>query len=208
MIKHRFSGFTLIEVLIAIAITAVIATSAFAVLGQALKTQENVERSDDRLAEIQRGMNRMAMDFEQIARRRVRNAYGDVEAVLVGDKNEQESFVKFTRQGKRNPANLPRSELERVHYRLEEDKLLRDQWQVLDIASDDQVISRVLLTNIIKFEVEFFYDDDWVDSWPQADLFDPQNPSAAYQLPRAVKVLIEFADLGPLEQIYVMDLDQ
>ena len=51
--KHfnRQTAFTLIEVLIAVAITAFIAVSAFAIMNQAIGTQENAENNDARLAE-------------------------------------------------------------------------------------------------------------------------------------------------------------
>lgn len=200
-------GFTLVEILIAVAITATIAVSAFAILNQALTTQQNAENNDERLSKFQRAMNRISMDLQQLALRRVRNAYGDPVPVLTGDKNGEESYLSFTRQGKRNPANLPRTEMERVTYKLSDGKLIREQWVVLDLALEDQVIARELIDNVKRFEVEFYFEDDWLDSWPSSDIAGTTDATVYYEVPNAVKVTIEFDDLGEIIQIYPLGIE-
>ncbi len=200
-------GFTLVEILIAVAITATIAVSAFAILNQALTTQQNAENNDERLSKFQRAMNRLSMDIQQLALRRVRNAYGDPVPVLIGDKNAEESFLSFTRQGKRNPANLPRTEMERVTYKLNDGKLIREQWVVLDLALEDQIIARELIDQVKRFEVEFYFDEDWLDSWPSSDVAGTTDVTVYYEVPTAVKVTIEFEDLGEIIQIYPLGID-
>jgi general secretion pathway protein J len=203
--KANTRGFTLIEILIAVAITATIAVSAFAILNQALSTQQSAENLDQRLSQFQRTMNRLSMDLQQLALRRVRNAYGDPLPVLAGDKNAEESFLSLTRQGKRNPANLPRSEMERVTYKLSDKTLIREQWLVLDLALEDQVVGRELIDGVKRFEVAFFFDDEWLDSWPAGDI--SGNSAAYYEVPQAVKVTIEFEDLGEVIQIYPLGIE-
>ena len=202
--KHfnRQTAFTLIEVLIAVAITAFIAVSAFAIMNQAIGTQENAENNDARLAELQRAMNRISMDLQQLAERQVRNQYGDLMPMLMGDKSAEDTYLSFTRQGKRNPANLPRTEMERVTYRLEEDQLIREQWVVLDIVSEDQILKRPILEGVLKFEVEFYSEEQWVDSWPQSDIGNLDNSEIRTIKPGAVKITLELDDLGELIQIY------
>lgn len=203
---YRHGAFTLIEVLIAVAITAFIAVSAFAIMNQAIGTQESAENNDARLAELQRAMNRISMDMQQLAERQVRNQYGDLMPMLMGDKSAEDTYLSFTRQGKRNPANLPRTELERVTYRLEDDQLIREQWVVLDIVSEDQILKRPILDGVLKFEVEFFSDEQWVDSWPQSDIGNLDNNEIRTIKPRAVKVTLELDDLGELIQIYPLGI--
>ncbi len=200
-------GFTLVEILIAVAITATIAVSAFAILNQALTTQQNAENNDERLSKFQRAMNRISMDLQQLALRRVRNAYGDPVPVLIGDKNGEESYLSFTRQGKRNPANLPRTEMERVTYKLSDGKLIREQWVVLDLALEDQVIARELIDDVKRFEVEFYFEDDWLDAWPSSDVAGMTNATVYYEVPKAVKITLEFEDLGEIIQIYPLGIE-
>ncbi|MEE4245255.1 MAG: type II secretion system minor pseudopilin GspJ [Kangiellaceae bacterium] len=203
------NGFTLIEVLVAITVTAVIAASSFAILNQAMSTQSGTEQLDQRLSELQRALNRISLDFQQIAPRRVRNEYEEIMPALMGDKNLDETFVALTRQGKRNPANLPRSELERVIYRVENNKLIREQWAVLDIASDDQIIKREILSKVSRFEVEFLRGEEWFDSWPQQsgdNQFSEQaNSQQVFEdFAEAVKLTLETDDYGEFSQIYLL----
>ncbi|WMS85797.1 type II secretion system minor pseudopilin GspJ [Pleionea litopenaei] len=195
-------GFSLLEVLIAVAVTAFIAASAFSILSQAIKTKENQEANDERLAELQRAMTRISLDIQLLADRAVRNEFGDLLPPLMGDKSAEESFLSLTRQGKRNPANLPRTEMERVTYRLKEGDLIREQWLMLDIASTDQIVERSLITKVAKFEVEFYTEEQWIDSWPQSDLANYNRNDLATLKPKAVKVIIELEDFGLVTQVY------
>ncbi len=196
-------GFSLIEVLIAVAITAMIAVSAFAIMNQALNTQKSGEVTDQRLAQIQRAMNRISIDFQQVAKRNVRDAYGDFKPAVMGDKSADATFISLTRQGKRNPANLPRTELERITYKLEDKVLIREQWAVLDIATEDQILQRPLLEKVIRFEVEFYSQEQWVEQWPETDMLSDKNQEMPF--PKAVKMTLELEDYGELIQIYPLE---
>ncbi|NVJ49199.1 MAG: type II secretion system minor pseudopilin GspJ [Gammaproteobacteria bacterium] len=198
----RAFGFSLIEALIAIAVTALVAAIALNSLSNAISIKEGQEIQDERLANFQRAVNRITMDLELLADRAVRNEYGDLQPQIMGDKSADESFLSLTRQGKRNPANLPRTEMERVTYRLKEGDLIREQWLMLDIASTDQIVERVLLADVTKFEVEFYHDEQWIDSWPSSDIANYNRNDLATLKPKAVKVTLATDDHGELIQIY------
>ena len=132
--------------------------------------------------------------------------YGDLMPMLMGDKSAEDTYLSLTRQGKRNPANLPRTEMERVTYRLEEDQLIREQWVVLDIVSEDQILKRPILEGVLKFEVEFYSEEQWVDSWPQSDIGNLDNSEIRTIKPGAVKITLELDDLGELIQIYPLGI--
>lgn len=202
--QSKSGGFSLLEILIAIVITAFVSVSAFGVLNEALKTQQSAETSDQRLAEIQRAMNRVTTDFQQFALRSVRDAYGDSKPALTGEKSADASYVSFTRQGKRNPAKLPRTELERITYRFNGESLIRDQWLVLDIASEDQIVEREILTDVLRFEVEFYKEEQWQESWA-LDSFDKE---LLLEVPDAVKIVIELRDHGEIKQIFPLGLSK
>ncbi len=199
--KQRSFGFTLIEILIAMAITAIITVSAYSVLTNGIKSRKSSEKAQESLSQLQRAMNRLAMDFEQLAHRRVRNEYGDLQPVLHGDDNEEDTFISWTRQGKLNPANLPRSELERITYRIEDEHLLRERWTVLDLVNDDQKIAQKILANVKSFSVSFYLEEKWVERWPQED---NTESGGAILLPEAVKINLDLANYGMLEQIYLI----
>ncbi|MCO7225198.1 type II secretion system minor pseudopilin GspJ [Pleionea sp. CnH1-48] len=193
-------GFTLLEMLIAVAITAFIAVSAYSVLNSALATQKSAKQSDRRLAELQRAMNRIAIDFQQLVIRTVRDENGDPKAVMIGEKDGDASRISWTRQGKLNPAQLPRTEMERLSYRVSDDALVREQWLALDIASEDQKVERPILSDVKSLVIEYYSDEQWHEDWP----IDQDEQVALHQVPEAVKMKIELNDFGLLEQVYII----
>ena len=63
--RHPEAGLTLVEMLVALALFAVIAAAGFAVLGQVIRVQAATGDRLDRLASIQRSMYVLTQDFLQ-----------------------------------------------------------------------------------------------------------------------------------------------
>ena len=202
--NRQQQGFTLIEIMIAIMITGIIAVGAYSQLEAANKTQKAAVETDRRLAELQRAMNRISIDFQQVALRSVRDENGDSLPALMGEKDGDATFVSWTRQGKINPANLPRSELERITYKVEEKQLLREQWIVLDIVSEEQKYKLPILSDIESFEVSFYSEDQWHESWPINGI----DAKDLHHLPRAVKFKLELTDFDVIEQVYILPSEE
>lgn len=64
--KRRREGFTLVEVLIALALFALIGVAGFTLLNSVLRTQGATETRLDRMAEIQRAMLVVTSDLDQV----------------------------------------------------------------------------------------------------------------------------------------------
>ncbi|MBX9707919.1 MAG: prepilin-type N-terminal cleavage/methylation domain-containing protein [Caulobacteraceae bacterium] len=64
--KRRREGFTLVEVLIALALFALIGVAGFTLLNSVLRTQGATEARLDRMAEIQRAMLVVTSDLDQV----------------------------------------------------------------------------------------------------------------------------------------------
>ncbi len=65
MTARRAAGFTLVELLVALALFALIGMAGFSMLDQVLRTQRQTEGRLDRLAELQRAMYLLTEDFSQ-----------------------------------------------------------------------------------------------------------------------------------------------
>jgi general secretion pathway protein J len=72
----RGAGFTLIELMVALAITAIIFLVGYSSIDQALRNHETLKAHQDRLSEVQNGVRVMVQDFSETAARPVRDSLG------------------------------------------------------------------------------------------------------------------------------------
>ena len=139
-------GFTLLEMLVALAVFAVIGVMAGRILSGMVDMSEFTHQRGDALAQAQRAFSVIERDVLQLAARPVRDEFGEAApALAVGSA----TLAEFTRAGWRNPLDEPRAQLQRVAYALREDTLLRLFWPVLDRADDARPRAQTLLTGVI-----------------------------------------------------------
>ena len=125
MVKKPAEGFTLLEVLIAMAITAFVALIATTSLSRVLDGVESLRASADRTYEVNRAWMIISRDLRHFVERPVRDEFGEIEPALLGGPLARFA-LSFTRAGWHNPNAHPRSNLQRVNYRLEDEALWRD----------------------------------------------------------------------------------
>lgn len=122
----KSAGFTLIEVIIAMSIFAIVAILAYSGLHSVIMSKTNTEASLERLQELQMTMLTLSSDLQQLSNRQAHDALGGTLHAL--STQSSELLIEFTRSGWRNPANLQRSSLQRVAYQLKDDSLIRIYW--------------------------------------------------------------------------------
>jgi general secretion pathway protein J len=192
-------GFTLLEVLVAIAIFAFVGVMALSGYTQLQKQTEYQQLRLERIREVQRAVQTLAQDFTQIEPRAIREPLGDqrVPAVVAGEGIEYK--VEFTRAGWSNTAGLARPTLQRVAYRLDQDGLWRDYWRVLDRTQASEPVRINLLTGVRAVSFRFLTpSQEWVDRWPQPG----GNPLEQQRLrPAAVEVTLDLEDWGQIKRV-------
>ncbi len=197
-------GFTLLELIVVIAIFALFSIMAYGGLDSVLKTRHQVERAQERVAELQKAYMRLRNDFQQVRMRPARDNFGDTQAALTAT---DAGYVEFTRGGWRNSLYLPRSTLERVAYSIEDDRLVRLSWPVLDRGQDTQPVKLVLLDNIESVYWQYLdASREWRTRWP-FDASGAQQAPAAIQPPLAVEVKIRTKDAGELSFLFRIGTD-
>jgi len=72
----RAAGFTLIELIVALFITAVIFSVGYGAINQSLRSHETVKAHQDRLTEVQNAVRVMVQDFSQLSPRPIRDQLG------------------------------------------------------------------------------------------------------------------------------------
>lgn len=144
-------GFTLLELLVAIMVFAVMAVMAYSGLNVVMNDRESLQKSLDRIAALQKAVYRLETDLADVRRRPIRGRYGDIKPAFLAAKG----VVSFTRGGLSNPLHLPRSTLERIGYTVDDDKLIRLRWLTLDRAPDGKPIRTTLLKGVTKISWRF-----------------------------------------------------
>lgn len=193
-------GFTLLEVLVAIAIFTVIGVLAMGGYNELVKQSEIVEAGNARARAVQNAVQRMTQDFMTLEPRPVREPVGDTFQPALRADRRTEQIADLTHSGWANPAGTPRSTLQRVSYRLDEDgRLLREYWPVLDRPLSAPPVSVVLLDKVERVSLRFMdANRRWHEQWP------PLGYSAPDQMrvrPIAVEITLELEDWGEIKRL-------
>lgn len=196
-------GFTLLELLVAMGIFAVIGAMALgglnAIVGQTSQARVQAER----LVSLQRAVRVLTNDIGAAAPRYVRDELGTSceEPPFVAD-GRLGVLLQLTRGGWPNPANLPhRGTLQRVQYRLDDGKLIREYWPVLDHVLGEEPRAEELLSGVKDVKLLFLDSEqgpgEWAQEWP------PLNQAATTlgNRPRAVQLKLELEDWGVIDRL-------
>ena len=203
MMSGAATGFTLLGLLVAMAIFALLSVMAYSGLGAMVDTKEHVEREAERLSEVQRALAFLARDLQQAAGRPVRDEYGEALPAMAWELNGP-SQLEFSRGGWRNPAGRPRSDLQRLSYELVETRLERCSWPVLDRAPRSECFRRVLLQEVEGFSVEFLdRAGQWQAQWPPEPAGDAA-PATGRELPAALRFTLDLKDWGRIQRLVLV----
>ena len=154
----RPSGFTLLEMVVAIGIFSVIAAISYTSIDRFLDTREIVKARHDHLRLLQRTMSLMEMDMRFMINRPVRDGFGDNEASLIALGNlalDEGELVRLTTS--QPEPELPVSRLKRISWRLIDGDLQRVSWPVLDRDQDSQEYIVTLVSGVETATLGYYF---------------------------------------------------
>ena len=199
-IALRVRGFSLLELLVAVAVFAVISAVAYGGLSSVLKTRQLTDQHARQLQVLQQTMATLQRDLAQAVARPVRDPFGDIQPALY--QREGSYLLAFTRAGRSNLLGRRQSELQHIAYGLEEDRLLRYVWPVLDAPQGTEPYTVVLLEGVRDVQLRFLDGTrQWQGSWPPALL--PQELSHS-TLPLGVEFLLELEQWGSFRRVIAL----
>jgi len=195
---NKQQGFTLLELLIASIIFAVMAVMAYGGLANVMDNSEASKKALLRLKQIQQTVSVLNRDFSQIVQRSIRDEYGNPQPFLTTE-NDTDNIVELTRGGRNSPLVLLRSSLVRIAYRFDDDKLVRLQWPQLDRSPNMEAKKSILIENVEKVSIRFLdKNKEWQEQWP------PLTTPPSTELPIAIEIILQLNDWGDIRRLYAL----
>jgi general secretion pathway protein J len=199
---NRNRGFTLIEVMISVAILGVIMILIWSSTGQTLRSKDRVEARDMVFHQGRVALRKIADDLSMAiiakATGRPTGDQGSIKTFLVGEDNSAQDGVRFTALSKiRYFKGGKESDQCKISYEVQPDpeeantmNIVRREQAWFDDNTDVEGRAFVLVRGIAELNIEY-YDDkkgDWTKSW------DSEKAEWRNRLPRSVKIGIVFND--------------
>jgi len=157
--RSRNRGFTLVELMISLAIFSLMISLAYQSVNTLLDVGRQVEQPQAELQQLQRAMVFIERDMRQLALLRPQQeSFQPIGAPKpsnsIAQSEDMGVLLEFTRGGHPDVAwqlrasGQMRSGLQRVRYAVEEGKLLRQTWNLVDHVEQAEPVSLTLLTEI------------------------------------------------------------
>lgn len=196
MMRQR--GLTLIELLIAVGILAVLALLASTLLGTSLDNQKHLRSSSHSLEELALSVTLLRRDMEQMLNRAGRDEYGTRQTSPLLSFAEGELYqLEFTRDGRRVlPGETFSSSLERIRYGLEDDQFIRYSAAVPDPVSNTDWRKQKMMDGISAIDFSFFVQGKWHRQWPPSTI---GVATAGPALPQAISMRLETERWGVVD---------
>ncbi|WP_058522795.1 GspJ family T2SS minor pseudopilin variant LspJ [Legionella birminghamensis] len=192
-------GFTLIEILIALVVFAVLATLTSSAMYYAFNTRSRVTEQAERLSELQMAIIMIERDTEQVITRPVRGNEMRLFPAFTG----QPLYIELTRGGLTNPFSVEKkSSMSRVAWLCKDGKLVRRNWDVLDTTNRNNYHDKTMLVNVKT--CKFGYLDQnlqILSEWREANVTSPGNTPV---LPKAVQLKITLSDWGNASFLFIL----
>lgn len=186
------AGFTLMELLIAMTISAIIAVMAYQSISEVTAVKLNTEKDVEAFEKLQRAIWWLEQDLTQLAPRAILDELG---TELAAYQARYLQGVEFTRIAV-YPSPYGVSGLVRIGYQLDNNTLYRIIWPVLDRAPDTQPKRLAILNKVESFHVkQLDQNNTWQTEWPPLS-------ASKITLPKLIEITIKIEKEGEIRRIF------
>lgn len=212
-------GFTLLELLIAVTLSAILALLMYRIIDAVLRSEQRISAHNQQLVELQRALQRIKQDLEQYIDRPRNSGYGEPVAALALSSVEG---LSLSRHGWTLSALSPglRSQLQAVQYQVIDSRdprclragdsdqapqgalcLVRGYYRHLDQDDAEPYRWVVLLHSIEQWHWRVLYQDSpdqpaqWSTDWPLS------TNASVVPTPLAIELTLEHSRFGPITRL-------
>lgn len=192
-------GYTLIEILIALAVFAILATITTSVLYNAFTTRSRVNEQSEHLNKLQLAISLMQQDTSQAVERAIRSNEMHLFPAFMGETN----YLEFTRDGNANPGNIEkRSTLQRVAYVCEKGALQRRTWDRLDPINRNNHEDKLLIDHLSDCHFAYLnHDLQVLPEWLALGITLNQRREP---MPKAIQVNMNLRGQGEINLLFTL----
>lgn len=185
-------GFTLIEVLVAMALLALLSVIAWQGLNTALDSGQQFKRHADRWRDVAAFFWHIQEDSVFLLPQSSRDGLGHVHGALETEADGNGSGAVWMTRGEPDGAP-PR----RVGYRLRDGHILWEEWPAVDTGNPAQITEQPVLDNVKRWHWQFLtQSDQWVTIWPLS--------ARADELPRAIRVDLQLVSGEQVFRVFAL----
>lgn len=192
--RTREDGFTLIEVMVALLIFAILATAGVALLSFSARAQAASGRKLDDLAALNRTLSILSADLAQARARATRDEAGTPLPAFVGERDDAaRPMLRLVRGGWTNLDAQARPEAQKVEYRLDRGVLQRLGYPQIDGAAP--LPPAPLLDRVRAVRLRYRFRGAWSDRW---------DGGGGVALPQALELRLVRADGVEYRQLFLV----
>ncbi|WP_269530757.1 type II secretion system minor pseudopilin GspJ [Chitinimonas sp. BJYL2] len=190
--RLRISGFTLIEILVALAVFSVLAIISYQGVARMAVAKQVMDADNRKWRELTVALARFEEDFSQVADRAWRDEGGTLRSAVRGGPGTQDA----------NGAQLELvrydgGRLTHLGYRQRDGKLELLIWDALDLAPRSAPTALALLEGVDALSLRFLdRSGQWYLAWPQGQ--------QAAQTPRAVEIKLTLTGGDTITRLFVL----
>ncbi len=192
---HRMKGFSLLEIVVAVGILAVVSAIIFPALIQFLNINERLEKKNEQIADLQRLFVFMENDFRYLVSKKIRDPIDGLSFsqgfTLDTDDDELAKFVTLYPD-----AAVNQSVNQLVAWQLNDEKLQRKTWFSTNNYADEEPRVSTIINDVAQVELRVAGEEDdnslnWQSDWDEEEA-----------LPRAIEVVVSFVSGDEYRRVF------